>query len=344
MDQSGKVRSTIEERRSKGYGIVSEILAIVNDIPLGQYKMEIGLMLRQAMLLNGVLFNSEAWHAISEKEIKLLEAVDEHLLRSLVGGHAKTPLEFLYLEAGAIPIRYIISCRRMIYHQTILNRPDEELTKRVYNAQKESPTDGDFYRLVKADWEMIGENLDEVAITSKSAEEHKRTVKGKIRNAAHRYLLNLQAQHSKVRDIKYLKLETQEYMTSPIFTNDDVNFLHATRSRSLDCKINFRNKYINDDLLCRICKTEEEDQPHILLCKVLQSKLKSEQLARGQVTYSDAFSNHFKQKEFITLFRKMWTIREKLLEEQQCDPSTAELVLKNSYNLPQCIVNYSSGN
>ena len=46
VDQSGKVRSTIEERRSKGYGIVSEILAIVNDIPLGQYKMEIGLMLR----------------------------------------------------------------------------------------------------------------------------------------------------------------------------------------------------------------------------------------------------------------------------------------------------------
>ena len=47
VDQSGKVRSTIEERRSKGYGIVSEILAIVNDIPLGQYKMEIGLI-RQA--------------------------------------------------------------------------------------------------------------------------------------------------------------------------------------------------------------------------------------------------------------------------------------------------------
>ena len=214
VDQSGKVRSTIEERKSKGYGIVSEILAIVNDIPLGQYKMEIGLMLRQAMLLNGVLFNSEAWHAISENEIKLLEAVDEHLLRSLVGGHAKTPLEFLYLEAGAIPIRYMVSCRRMIYHQTILKRPDEELTKRVYNAQKDSPTDGDFYQLVKADWEMVGENLDEVHITSKSTEEHKKAVKAKIRNAAHRYLQNLKVQHSKVKDIKYPKLERQEYMTN----------------------------------------------------------------------------------------------------------------------------------
>ena len=72
--------------------MVAEILAIVNDIPLGQYKMEIGLKLRQAMLLNGLLFNSEAWHNITEAENKLLEAVDEHLLTSLVGGHAKTPL------------------------------------------------------------------------------------------------------------------------------------------------------------------------------------------------------------------------------------------------------------
>ena len=94
--------------------MVAEILAIINEIPLGQYKMEIGLKLRQAMLLNGLLFNSEAWHDINDVEIKLLESVDEHLLRSLVGGHAKTPLEFLHLEAGAIPIHFILSCRRLI--------------------------------------------------------------------------------------------------------------------------------------------------------------------------------------------------------------------------------------
>ena len=72
---------TIEDRKNKGYGIVAEILAILEDIPLGRYKIEIGLMLRQSMLLNGILFNSEAWHAITEKDIKALENVDEHLLR-----------------------------------------------------------------------------------------------------------------------------------------------------------------------------------------------------------------------------------------------------------------------
>ena len=93
--------------------------------------MEIGLKLRHAMLLNGILYNSEAWHNVKEKDIKRLEEVDEHLLRSLVHGHAKTPIEFLYLETGAIPIRYVIGSRRICFLQTILQRKDGELTKRV---------------------------------------------------------------------------------------------------------------------------------------------------------------------------------------------------------------------
>ena len=41
------------------------------------------------MFLNGILYNSEAWHSVSEEEIKTLETVDEHLLRAIVKGHAK---------------------------------------------------------------------------------------------------------------------------------------------------------------------------------------------------------------------------------------------------------------
>ena len=95
VDESGKLRNTIEDRKNHGQGIVSEIVAILKDIPLGKHRLEIRLMLQQAMLINGILFNSEAWHSISEKDVKILESVDEHLLRSLVDAQSKTPLEFL---------------------------------------------------------------------------------------------------------------------------------------------------------------------------------------------------------------------------------------------------------
>ena len=41
--------------------------------------MEIGLKLRQGMLLKGILYSSEAQPALSETETKLLENIDEHL-------------------------------------------------------------------------------------------------------------------------------------------------------------------------------------------------------------------------------------------------------------------------
>ena len=60
VNTSGTIRNTVEERRNKGYGIVSEIIAILDENPRGRYKVEIGLKVRPAMLLNGIPFNSES--------------------------------------------------------------------------------------------------------------------------------------------------------------------------------------------------------------------------------------------------------------------------------------------
>ena len=73
LHKTAKIKVTIEDRVAKGHGIVNEIVAILSDIPLGVYRVEIGLQLRQAMFLNGVLFNSEAWHNVADKDIELLE-------------------------------------------------------------------------------------------------------------------------------------------------------------------------------------------------------------------------------------------------------------------------------
>ena len=90
-----------------------------------------------------------------------------------------------------------------------------------------------------------------------------------------------------MREIQYDKLETQRYMTSPLFSNIEVSLLYAIRSKALDCKSNFKNRYTNDNLLCKICEEELDDQPRILQCKILNSKLKSEEAVSGQVRYED---------------------------------------------------------
>ena len=62
---------------NKGNGIVAEITSILEEIPFGKHIEEVAMKLRGDMLLNGILFNVEAWHGVTLKHIKKLEMIDE---------------------------------------------------------------------------------------------------------------------------------------------------------------------------------------------------------------------------------------------------------------------------
>ena len=132
VHKSATNKSNIEERTAKGIGIVNHIMAIVKEVPLGWRRVKSGLILRQAMLINGVLFNTEAWHGVKEADIEAFEKVDESLLRSLIKGHPKGPVAALYGELGQTPVRYIWASRSILYLQTILKRDQKELTNKIF--------------------------------------------------------------------------------------------------------------------------------------------------------------------------------------------------------------------
>ena len=132
IHKNGTIQATIENGKKKGEGMIAEILSIINEIPLGKHKTEVAIKLREAMLLNGILFNSEAWHGVTLAQVVKLEQTDEALLRGILKAHSKTPKEFLYLETGCTPIRYILAQQRINYLKHIISRSDEELIKKVF--------------------------------------------------------------------------------------------------------------------------------------------------------------------------------------------------------------------
>ena len=133
-------------------------------------------------------------------------------------------------------------------------------------------------------------------------------------------------------------------MKSPLFTNDEVNILFAIRSRFLDVKMNFKNRYDKNNLLCSICDDEEEDtQEHLLNYKILNEKLRSIENTQENVKYEDIFADHKKQKVVTSKFKKLLNIRRLILENNQPNLSNPSGLLKFSYNIQPCIVNYSSG-
>ena len=76
LTASGSVRETIEDRRNKGWGKVAQILGILGEVPLGKHRIEVGLLLRKAILTSSLLYSAEAWSAVTETEIQRLEQVD----------------------------------------------------------------------------------------------------------------------------------------------------------------------------------------------------------------------------------------------------------------------------
>jgi hypothetical protein len=72
---------------------LANIRAMLYDIPLGYRRVEIGLNLRQAWFLNGLLFNSEVWQPISKSDMNELEVLDHRILASILGTHPKAAIE-----------------------------------------------------------------------------------------------------------------------------------------------------------------------------------------------------------------------------------------------------------
>ena len=145
--------------------------------------------MRESKLCNGILFSTEAWSSISDRDMDRLEQVDLALLKQLVDGHSKCSKVFYYLEFGVISLRHLIMSRRLMYHHHILTREDNETIKKVFMKQKESHLRGDWYKLIISDFEFIEEEIDEDFIKSIQKEDYREYINSKIKAGAYKYYM-----------------------------------------------------------------------------------------------------------------------------------------------------------
>ena len=154
-------KETIESRKSRGYAILSEISALMKDVPMGNRRTHIGLELWKAWFQNGCLFNSEVWSGMTENNLNDLEVIDCKILWVITGAQAKVPIEMLYLETAQLPIIHVITVRRLMYWHTILNRNKEQLISKIYFAMKNNPLKDDWIHHVMKDLEKIGFSIED---------------------------------------------------------------------------------------------------------------------------------------------------------------------------------------
>ena len=76
-----------------------------------------------------MIYNSEAWYNVTNRELDLLESVDLQFLRNILNAPKSTPKEMLYLEMGCVPFREMIRKRRISFLQYIVNENENSMLK-----------------------------------------------------------------------------------------------------------------------------------------------------------------------------------------------------------------------
>ena len=293
----GSNTKNLQKRKSKGESAVSQIMSILQNTCFGPYYFQVAIILRNSILANGILTNSEAWYGLNDSDLEILESVDEQLMRRVLEVPSTCPKEMLYLEMGCVPFKYIVASRRLNFLHYILNEDESSLIYKVLKSQSEQPVKDDWYLSVVKDLEEFQLDMDLEEIKELSSFSFHKTVQKSACQKALMDLTKIKLKHTKVKHILHEKLSMQQYLKPNQLTISETKFAFHARTRMLRVKRNYGQS--SEDKFCPVCKDKNTDdsQDHLLVCEVLVQK---NQLIVEVPEYQDLFCDKIEKLVKIT--------------------------------------------
>ena len=271
ISSTGRNQENIKSRLSKGIGIISQIMSILDKITIGKHFFETALILRESMFINSILVNAEIWYGMTSREIQKLCKLDQSLLRKILNTQISTPIESLYLELGCTDIETILKGRRLVYLHYLTQRNTESMLKRFFIAQWKYPTKGDWTEQVKLDLEEFGLPIDLMKIEAYSSYSFKNLIKKKTRELSFSKFMTRKLNHTKLSNLQYCDLSIQKYLTNNQFTVNEARLIFSFRTRMAPFKSNFKSQ--NEDA-CPLCNSHQDDQNLAFRCPVILKEIK----------------------------------------------------------------------
>ena len=121
-----------------------------------------------------------------------------------------------------------------------------------------SPSPGDWTEQVKLDLDDLNIQCDFYYIEKKSTDSFKRLVKRKAKDLAIENLQKKKSIHSKLDNLTYVDLNTQEYLLSNKFSNSEKKTIFKYRTRMERFGENYQGG--KPFVMCPICKLHLDNQ------------------------------------------------------------------------------------
>ena len=243
--------------------MISSERLILENIILNVQQFFFNIILRSS-----ILYGSETYYNLTEKEIRIIERIEEQFLRKLFKTTKACPISQLYLEAGHYPARFEIFKRRLLFFKDILNEKPGSLIQRFVQLQLEKPIKGDWASscLKSLDYLKLNYSIEEIKEMNKT--QFKKILKMSIQEKSLQYLLNKRG--SKGKEMQYSSLKMAEYLLpqNENLSITDQQYIFSIRNRMVEIDYNFSNK--KNEKYC-VCDAKE-DMKHIYYCKKLNSE------------------------------------------------------------------------
>ena len=267
---NGSNQKNVIKRRGSGMGIITQIILILKTVSLGHFYFEMAVLLRESLLINGIMFNTEVWYALTVAQVKELEEVDKLLLRRVLECPSSTSVESMYLELGLIPLRWVLKGRRVTFLYYLVTLDTAQMLSKIFHAQWNFPVKHDWTETVKNDLKDLDMVMDLEQIKKIKKENFAEMVKKACRKAAFIELMSMKEKHSKLSNLSYTELKMQSYLKNKKIHPGKAKSLFKYRTRMAFVKNNYKSSH--GDLNCPVCSQTDEnikfldDQHHLNHC------------------------------------------------------------------------------
>ena len=110
-------------------------------------------------------------------------------------------------------------------------------------------------------------------------------------------------------------MSTTGVNNSHLSNKSERELLFKLRSRTVLVKDNFKNAYLNNDMLCELCNLCTCTQSHPLQCPRINSRI----IVDNQTNVSDKFIYGTVDEHllYVRIYKQFWDIKEEMISEQK---------------------------
>jgi len=253
----------IKSIKGKCEATYQTILNILYNREFGNVRMKAIWKLVEVCIIPVITYASETWEP-KKTEMKMLNSILDNIMRRILITPQTTPRESLYIETNLLDVEKIIDKRKVNMYYRV-TKYKTQMTEFLTQTDNETEWKTNIRRTAKK-YDINLEHLTQMS-PGKAKKHIRKTIQKKFREE----LLSNTGKKSKVQYLidGYLPNEKTDYTNC--LNRENTSIIFNTRTRMLDIKGNYKNKY--EDHTCRLCGQAEETQDHILTeCPIIQEE------------------------------------------------------------------------